>query len=246
MQPSDSQNPQDQQPNNGQAGQLPPDAQVYNAPVPGSTPQVVYVTRPMDPMPQHVSDAAKEKHEASKKQYPFLNLSEGEYVISAIKRHPVGLLQIWTIVAIVFLVLFGFLAAVAGGLFGDTGGSDGFPVEVVAIPLLLVAVIALLYGFIETSVYNSNEFFLTNESVIQFIQTSLFTKRQQTVSLGNVEDASYSQSGILPSMLNYGQLRLSTEGDETTYRFSYASHPEKQIAVLNNAVEAFKNGRPVA
>jgi len=38
---------------------------------------------------------------------------------------------------------------------------------------------------------------------------------------------------------------LSTEGDETTYRFSYVASPRTHIDELNNAVEAFKNGRPV-
>jgi hypothetical protein len=46
-------------------------------------------------------------------------------------------------------------------------------------------------------------------------------------------------------MFDYGSIRLSTEGDETTYRFNYVTAPKKQIAILNNAVEAFKNGRPV-
>jgi hypothetical protein len=46
-------------------------------------------------------------------------------------------------------------------------------------------------------------------------------------------------------MLNYGSIRLSTEGDETTYRFAYVANPRAEIAQLNNAVEAFKNGRPV-
>lgn len=246
MNPQDQPNQQPGQQSGQGASPLPPNTQVYNAPTPGATPQVVYVTRPMDPAPQHVSEEAKKRHEDSKKAFPFLNLSEGEYVISAVGRHPIGLLQIWLVVGFVFLLLFGILGAVAGGYFKTATGDQLFPIQLVAIPLLLLAVVALLFGFIETSIYNANKFFLTNESVIQYIQTSLFSKRQQTVSLGNVEDASYSQNGIIPSMFNYGQLRLSTEGDETTYRFSYASHPEKQISVLNNAVESFKNGRPVA
>jgi uncharacterized membrane protein YdbT with pleckstrin-like domain len=88
-------------------------------------------------------------------------------------------------------------------------------------------------------------FYLTNESVIQNIQIGLFNKRLQTVSLGNVEDASFTQNGILSHIFGYGSIRLSTEGEETTYRFDWASHPERQIAILNNAVEAFKHGRPV-
>jgi hypothetical protein len=73
----------------------------------------------------------------------------------------------------------------------------------------------------------------------------LFANREQTVSLGNVEDASYYKHGIIETLLDYGTLRLSTQGDETTYRFTFAASPAKQVAKLNNAVEAFKNGRPI-
>jgi len=99
--------------------------------------------------------------------------------------------------------------------------------------------------FVVYYVYVNNKFFLTNESVIQEIQVSLFSRHEQTVSLGNIEDASYSQHGIIQQIFNYGSIRLSTEGDETTYRFTYVANPKQHIATLNNAVEAFKNGRPV-
>ena len=74
---------------------------------------------------------------------------------------------------------------------------------------------------------------------------SLFSKKEQTISLLNIEDASFRQSGLLQTFLNYGSLRLSTQGDETTYRFNYVADPGRQVALLNNAIEAFKNGRPV-
>jgi len=100
--------------------------------------------------------------------------------------------------------------------------------------------------YIAYYVYVSNKLFLTNESVIQEIQLSLFSHREQTVSLANIEDASYEQHGIIQQLFNYGSIRLSTEGDETTYHFSYVANAEQHIATLNNAVEAFKNGRPVS
>ena len=116
--------------------------------------------------------------------------------------------------------------------------------QVIFICLMVISLFGLgLY--IAIWVYMQNRFFLTNESVIQEIQISLFSKREQTVSLMNIEDSSYSQKGILQTLFNYGSIRLSTEGDETTYRFSYVADPKNQVAVLNNAVEAFKNGRPV-
>jgi uncharacterized membrane protein YdbT with pleckstrin-like domain len=110
---------------------------------------------------------------------------------------------------------------------------------------ILMILLFLIGGYIAVWIYNSNRFFLTNESVIQEIQTGLFSHYEQTVSLVNIEDASYVQQGVFQAMFNYGAIRLSTEGDETTYRFSYVANPKQQIATLNNAVESFKNGRPV-
>ena len=106
-------------------------------------------------------------------------------------------------------------------------------------------VVALFLGWAVAWIYEANRLYLTNERVIQNIQVSLFANREQTVSLSNIEDASYTKTGILSTIFDYGSVRLSTEGDETTYRFSHASQPKEQVAILNNAVESFKNGRPV-
>ena len=117
---------------------------------------------------------------------------------------------------------------------------------VASVPILLFALLVSLGTYVAYYVYNNNRFFLTNESVIQVIQPSLFTHDEQTVSLGNIEDASYTQQGVIQQLFNFGSIRLSTEGDETTYRFTYVANPKQHIATLNNAVEAFKNGRPVS
>lgn len=207
---------------------------------------MVYVSRPRNPEELPIPPEILQRHEDSKKKYPTLNLSEGEYVISAVKRHPVGLLRIWAVVGIL-MVAFAAMAALftSGGSFGTVfGNSEGLP-SVVWGSVGVLYVLLLLGGLAATYVYESNRFFLTNESVIQEIQTSLFDRHEQTVSLSNIEDASYKQKTFIQSVLNYGTIRLSTEGDETTYTFEYVAAPKRHIATLNNAVEAFKNGRPV-
>lgn len=211
-----------------------------------TAPQVVYMTRAVDPHQQEVSPEIKAKHDESIKRFPHLNLSDGEYVISAVKRHPIGLISIWGVVAVAVLVIFiGFPMLLNNSLFfGDRGLPAGAIVSG-GLMLLLAAVLFILGGVIATVVYQANRFYLTNESVIQHIQTSLFSKKDQTISLANIEDASYRQQGLLQTLLNYGAIRLSTEGEETTYRFNFVANPKKEIDRLNNAVEAFKNFRPV-
>lgn len=208
-------------------------------------PQVVYLSRAVDPHKQEISEEASAKHVESKRKYPFLNLSEGEYVISAIKRHPIGIISIWALVGLAIVVILSSPIIMAGLDLPFMALSSSALLSGTFIVFLLI-VLAVLGGVVATVVYDANRFFLTNESVIQHIQSGLFSKKDQTISLNNVEDASYRQHGIVQTILNYGSIRLSTEGEETTYRFHFVSDPEEQIRLLNNAVEAFKNFRPIA
>ena len=183
-------------------------------------------------------------HEQSVAKYSILNLSEGEYVITTLRRHPIGMISIWAIVALAILITL-FLPAMYYGL-----GIDSVlrlsPTATAALGLVLLAmiVLAIAAGAIATYVYESNRFILTNENVTQRIQGSLFSKKIQTISLGSIEDVSYRRTGIIQTILNYGSIRLSTEGEETTYRFNYAFDPEGQVHMINDAMEAFRESHP--
>ena len=214
------------------------------APTGQPVPQVVHLSRSVNPVQQELSPEIKERHEKSVKEHPALNLSAGEYIISAVQRHPIGLiipvgLTVF-LVALVASILINYTIIIESlGLFTPPPAG---PVILIGFLLILLFSIG---GYIAVWVYLNNRFFLTNESVIQELQMSLFMRKEQTVSLANIEDASFDQHGIIQTVLNYGSIRLSTEGDETTYRFTYVTNPKKQIEILNNAVEAFKNGRPI-
>lgn len=230
---------------NGQPLYAAPVEPVSFAPAqPAATPsQVVHVARATEPIAVEVSEETKRRHDESMKQFPSLNLSDHEYIISAIRRHPIGmfapLIATALSLSMMFILIFNYpFISELLGLPMSTYGS------VLTIGILL-AVLFMAGGYLAVWVYMNNRFFLTNESVIQEIQLSVFVHKEQTVSLMNIEDASYSQKGPLQVLLNYGSIRLSTEGEETTYRFDYVANPKVQIAILNNAVEAFKNGRPV-
>jgi len=204
-------------------------------------PGTIHAKREIEPEKREISEELQKRHEESKKKFPHLNLSAGEVVVLNIRRHPIGLL----------LPLLGGGVALLGLVIAlivypmDTAGSA---LPSYGVFVLLVSLIMILIGigtYLAVWVYQKNQFFMTNESVIQEIQHSVFSKREQTVSLGSIEDASFRRSGILQTMLDYGTIRLSTEGEETTYRFAYVDNPREQVAILNNGVEAFKNGRPV-
>lgn len=207
-------------------------------------PQAVHISRPAEPEKLVISDVIKLKHERSAQMFPYLNLSDGEYIISAVRRHPIGLFFPFLIgfflVFISAVVLVNYQQIAISVQIDDSIGQYA-----IGLPVILFIILVLLGMYVVYTVYTNNKFFLTNESVIQEIQTTVFSKHEQTVSLMDIEDASFTRNGIIQQIFNYGSIRLSTEGDETTYRFTYVANPKQHIAKLTNAVEAFKNGRPV-
>lgn len=212
-------------------------------PLYAQAPQFVHLSRAIEPTEHPISPETQRLHEESVKKYPNLNLSRGEYVLTSVRRHPIGIFKIWAIglLFIIASMVVYYLTFLGPGATGELRPYSGIGILILAFMLAAVTTGVL----VATYVYRANRFYLTNESVIQEIQDSLFHKHEQTVSLANIEDASYKQNGILPMLFNYGTIRLSTEGDETTYRFSYVKNPKRHIAILNNAVECFKNGRPI-
>jgi len=200
----------------------------------------VHIARAAEPEKPKISEATQRRHEKSVAQYPRLNLTEGEFVVSEIKRHPIGIYAPASVAGLLItMILVGLMNY---SLFFP---NDQPPFSALLLPAAAAIGLISIGTYIVIQVYLSNRLILTNESAIQEIQHTLFSHHEQTVSLGNIEDVSYTRYGLLQTLLNYGTIRMSTEGEETTYQFQYAANPKAQAALLHNAVEAFKNGRPI-
>ncbi len=198
-------------------------------------------------LPTEIDPETARLHEESVQKYPKVALSKGEYVIEEVRRHPIGLVSIWFIVGIMLTVVFGALSTYSvnratlatflttaedgGRLFALPSGEQLFPLAVI------LAAFFILGGVIATIVYRGNEFFVTNEAIFQFVQKSLFNTQTQVVNLINVEDASQDKRGILQHVLNYGTLKVSTQGEETTYHFYFVANPGRIVNIVNDRSE---------
>lgn len=208
-----------------------------------NTHTIVHVARPLEPAAVEVSPELKAKHDQSIQQYPQLDLSGHEYVILSVRRHPIGLvLPLIVTIIMICLVMAGLI--LLPEILRTTGWTVGnlgvvYLIGCVAIALFAAAMYVLYW------VYINNTFFLTNESIIEKIQLSLFSSNVKSVGLDDVVDVSHSQTGILEQVFNFGTVQVGTKDDELPYVFHTVSNPKAQASALKNAVESFKNGRPV-
>jgi hypothetical protein len=183
------------------------------------------------------------KHEDSLRRYPRIHLSRGEYVVMEVRRHPIGLISIWIVSGLLTLLVLGILPlyamtrdALAHALAMNVSSLP--EASALALPVFGLAILFVLGGIISNYVYSSNLFYLTNESIIQYVQTSLFSTKEQVINLVNVDDASYRQDGIVQQVFNYGTVRVTTEGDERNpYIFFYVAKPQHVVRTINDAME---------
>jgi hypothetical protein len=165
----------------------------------------------------------------------------GEKKICEIKRHPIGLLAVYFMCGflLVLVAILGFGAAPHLFPGVSTSQIDNLTLAV----LLIVALLCAGYALIETKVYWGNSWVVTSDSLTQVDQNSLFSRQSSQLSLGNLEDVSAEQNGILSHMFNYGLLRVETAGERSKFVFAYCPNPNFYAQQILAAREAFEQGR---
>ena len=178
----------------------------------------------------------KIRHERSKKDFPSLKLEDDEFVEFAFSRAKIYifmvLLAIASGAALVLLIM--FFAILQQNMLDDMGRNFLYIILSAIIAAALIASIVALF------VYRGNKLFITNKRVIQMIMISPVATSLNIIDLSSVEDASYSQNGLLQKLLHIGTFRLATVGDETTYTFKYSDISPMELKEISKLISESK------
>jgi hypothetical protein len=174
-------------------------------------------------------------------QNPLAAMRPNEEAIFQLRRHPFGLLGIHIVAGMLLLVsavvLFGVLPQTLTTIATSRViglGSIGF-----------IIIAALVAGFLAIThkVYWGNSWILTSDSLTQVTQVSLFDKQSSQLSLGNLEDVTAEQNGIVAHMFNFGTIRVETAGERSKFFFAYCPNPTMYAQKIIQAREAFEQGK---
>jgi hypothetical protein len=207
-----------------------PNSPAYQSPEPQPAP-------PAEPQPQ--TPPVDNTVDGKPVNNPLESMQPGERVICEIKRHPIGILGIYfSFVAAILLVAivgYGFAPQIFTNM--DSSRAYGY----VTLALLVVAVLGGLFGYIAHIVYWGNRWIVTDDSVTQIMQNSLFNKQSSQLSMGNLEDISAEKNGILPHLFNYGVLKAETAGaKKNNFHFLYCPNPDYYAKCILDAREKFE------
>ncbi len=170
--------------------------------------------------------------------HPMVVMQAGEQVVCRIKRHPFGIVSSYFVGGLVVVAL----AAAAMFLVPRAADQVGDSQQFQSIAYLVLGLVALATAGIlgiMTNVYWKNEWIVTDDSLTQLNQISLFASQSSQLSMENIEDVTVDQNGMIQQMFGFGTLHVETAGEHSKFAFDYCPTPTKYARMILEAREAF-------
>lgn len=155
-------------------------------------------------------------------RYHFQGQRENEEVLHIIHRHWFNILShLFVVLIFSFLLVAGLLALPL--LFPETrdAGSARFFLFVANTFFILI----WLYGFLVWIDYYFDVWIITNERIVNIEQKGLFARHVSELNLSRVQDVTATVEGIIPTVLNYGDVHIQTAGEENRFIFRQVPDP---------------------
>jgi hypothetical protein len=165
-------------------------------------------------------------------------LQPGEKVVCEIKRHPIGILitYFWGLLAIAAITVF---ALYFGPQITDkTAGLQDFS-SAIRVGGLIVDGCVVLFVMIASYIYWRNKWIVTDDSITQVSQMSLFGSAISQIPMQNIEDVTVDRRGMLQAIFNFGTLTLQSAGEQVKFQFTYCPNPNTYARTILETHEAF-------
>lgn len=171
-----------------------------------------------------------------KKLFDIIEFDTDEKLYYEIRKHPVGLFVIYLAGFLVAGLVFGVFVL---GSFLLSADPLGLGIEPRGIQSAMILLGGALTAFILTvtaigaHIYQSNVVLVTSEKLAQVLYKNLFYRKISQLSIGDVQDVTVTQKGILARIFNYGTLVVETAGEQQNYTFAFTPRPyESSKAVV--------------
>jgi uncharacterized membrane protein YdbT with pleckstrin-like domain len=163
-------------------------------------------------------------------------LEPGESILTVVHRSIIGLVAIYLVAIVAVAAIFSLLIAISPDTF-DTSSASISP-ELSAIIVVGAALLVLIL-FTATYIYRQSRLLVTDRSLVQIMQKTLFNRKVSRLSMSNVEDVSEQQNGILASIFSYGTLTVQTAGTMENFIFTLCPNPTQLADRIIEARQAY-------
>lgn len=164
----------------------------------------------------------------AKRLFANIEFDEDEQLICEIRKHNFGLIMIYisgfTVSAVLFVML------VLGSLLVNEDASI-METDVSGVRMLMVifgVILTLLsigMTLLGAYLYKGNVMLVTSEKIAQVLVKTIFHRKISQLSIGDIQDVTVTQKGVLAHYFDYGTLVIETAGEQQNYTFTFTPKP---------------------
>lgn len=155
-------------------------------------------------------------------KYHFKDLGNEEQVIRVIHRNWFYLFQQFFLIFVIMIFFVGSIFAVP--IFFPNIIAAQYAASVAFMENLMMLAI-WIYGFLIWVDYYFDIWIITSERVINIEQKGMFTREVSELRYAKIEDITTEVKGFLPTIINYGDVRIQTAAEEAEFTFRTVSDP---------------------
>ncbi len=166
-------------------------------------------------------------------RYHFQGQRPSEVILSVVHRH-------WFNILMHFFVLAGFTLLVFGSIFLLPLSFPGLETPATRILFLFIQNTLLLflwlYGYLIWIDYYFDVWIVTNERIINIEQKGLFVRIVSELQFSRIQDVTTSVNGLIPTILNFGDVTIQTAAEEEQFLFRQVPDPYRVKDLLMKRV----------
>lgn len=184
----------------------------------------------------HVSDLSPN----AQKLFQLIEFDPDEELIGEIRKHPIGLFLIYltgVLVACGFL----FLLVIGPVYLGRDPFGLGLDINSFRLISMILGgfltILTVIFTAIGAYLYVNNVMLVTSEKIAQILYRNIFDRKISQLSIGDVQDVTVEQNGIIAQFFNYGKIVIETAGEQDNYEFTLAPKPYDSAKLIVGAHE---------
>ena len=161
-------------------------------------------------------------------------VDDDEVLLGTIFKHPFGIILVYIQAIVGFALAFGLGVVLLPRV---TSSSNSLSI------MTAFGGLAILFGaaiiIVATIIYRQSRIVVTDKNITQIVQGGLFNRKVSQLTMANVEDVTAEQKGIFSTLLDFGNLRVETAGEQENFVFSFCPRPSYYAKIILEAREKF-------
>jgi len=164
----------------------------------------------------------------------FINQQQDEEIVLLLRAHPITNVG-WILVTLGMVLLPSFLLT--------TGMFTGVPGKFLFVGQLVWYVMTVVYAFEKFLFWYYSVFIVTNERLVDIDFTNLLWRDITYANLNHIEEPRSVTGGFIRSLLQYGNVWITTASEEPTVEATRVPYPDKVVDIISRLSEELEKRR---